>query len=282
MRSLWKGSISFGLVSLPVALFPATRREEIRFSMLRRSDLSPINFKRVAAVDGKEVKWEEIVKGYEYEKGKFVVLKDEDFKRVDVEATQRIDIVDFVKLEEIDFVYFYKPYYLEPQKGGEKAYTLLRETLENSGKVGIAKVVIKARQYLASLKTFRHALVLELMHFGDEVLNHEDLKIPKEIKSPKRELEMAKLLVENMTEKWDPSRYTDEYRSALLKLIDEKIKKGSDFTPPASHEKKSSPKIVDLAEILEQSLKATKPSGKKSTSHHHLVSKKRPWAKSLS
>ena len=155
MRAIWKGSISFGLVNIPIALYPATRKEELKFRMLRAKDLSPINYKRVAEKDGKEVPWEDIVKGYEYEKGKFVILKDEDFQRVDLEATQTVDIQDFVDVEEIDPMFFYKPYYLEPQKGGDKAYVLLRDALESSKKVGIAKVVIKTRQYLAGREAGR-------------------------------------------------------------------------------------------------------------------------------
>src|SRR5581483_7092996 len=156
-RAIWKGSISFGLVNIPIALYPATRREELKFRLLRKSDLSPVNYKRVAEKDGKEVPWDEIVKGYEYEKGKYVVLKDEDFERVDLEATQTVDIKDFVDQYEIDPMFFYKPYYL------------LRDALKNSNKVGIAKVVIKTRQYLAGVKPEDGALVLELMHFADEL-----------------------------------------------------------------------------------------------------------------
>src|SRR6478609_1187870 len=137
MRPLWKGTISFGLVTIPVSLYPAIAREELKFRMLRKSDLSPINYKRVAEADGKEVPWDKIVKGYEYEKGKFIVLKDEDFKRADIEATQSVEILDFVELDEIDPIYFDKPYYLEPEKRGEKAYGLLREALKQSSKVGI-------------------------------------------------------------------------------------------------------------------------------------------------
>src|SRR5437867_1803305 len=151
-RAIWKGSISFGLVNIPIALYPATRREELKFRLLRKSDLSPVNYRRVAEKDGKEVPWDQIVKGYEYEKGKYVVLKDEDFERVDLEATQTVDIQDFVDVDEIDPMFFYKPYYLEPQKGGDKAYALLRDALKDSNKVGIAKVVIKTRQYLAGVK----------------------------------------------------------------------------------------------------------------------------------
>src|SRR5207302_11171337 len=179
MRAIWKGSISFGLVNIPIALYPATRREELKFRLLRAEDLSPVNYKRVAEKDGREVPWDEIVKGYEYEKGKYVVLKDEDFQRVDLEATQMVDIQDFVELDEIDPMYFYKPYYLEPQKGGDKAYVLLRDALADSKKVGIAKVVIKTRQYLAGVKALKHALVLELMHFAEELADAEKLRLPK-------------------------------------------------------------------------------------------------------
>ncbi|HEY5992089.1 MAG TPA: Ku protein, partial [Candidatus Udaeobacter sp.] len=162
-RAIWKGNISFGLVNIPIALYPATRREELKFRLLRKSDLSPVNYKRVAERDGKEVSWDEIVKGYEYDKGKYVVLKDEDFQRVDLEATQTVDIQDFVEQDEIDPMFFYKPYYLEPQKGAAKAYALLRDALKDTNKVGIAKVVIKTRQYLAGVKPENGALVLELM-----------------------------------------------------------------------------------------------------------------------
>src|SRR3954464_11555096 len=171
MRAIWKGSISFSLVNIPISLYPATRREELKFKLLRNSDLSPINYKRVAEADGKEVPWEEIVKGYEYEKGKFIILKDEDFKRADIEATQSVDILEFVPLEEIDPMFFDRPYYLEPQKRGEKAYALLREALKDSGKVGIAKVVIKTRQHLAAVKPEDKSLVLELMHFSEELVD---------------------------------------------------------------------------------------------------------------
>src|SRR5213079_1643040 len=175
MRAIWKGSISFGLVNIPIALYPATRREELKFRLLRKSDLSPVNYRRVAEKDGKEVPWDQIVKGYEYEKGKYVVLKDEDFERVDLEATQTVDIQDFVDVDEIDPMFFYKPYYLEPQKGGDKAYVLLREALADGKKVGIAKVIIKTRQYLAGVKALKHALVLELMHFAAELSDAEKL-----------------------------------------------------------------------------------------------------------
>ena len=198
-RAIWKGSISFGLVNIPIALYAATRREELKFRLLRKTDLSPVNYKRVAEKDGKEVPWDQIVKGYEYEKGKYVVLQEEDFQRVDLEATQTVDIQDFVDLEEIDPMFFYKPYYLEPQKGGDKAYALLRDALKDTNKVGVAKVVIKTRQYLAGVKPEDGALVLELMHFADELADPEKLHVPKKLEVGKREMNMAKSLIGSMS-----------------------------------------------------------------------------------
>src|SRR3989454_11977261 len=222
MRAIWKGSISFGLVNIPIALYPATRREELSFRLLGKGDLSPVNYKRVAEKDGKEVPWEQIVKGYEYEKGKFVVLSEKDFQRVDLEATQTVDIQDFVDVDEIDPMYFYKPYYLEPQKGGDKAYVLLRDSLEESKKVGIAKVVIKTRQYLAGVKPEDGALVLELMHFADELADPSRLHVPKKLEPAKREMNMAKSLIDSMVSKWNPKKYKDDYREALMEVIEEK------------------------------------------------------------
>jgi DNA end-binding protein Ku len=254
MRAIWKGAISFGLVSVPVGLYSATKSEELKFRLLRASDLSPINYKRVAEVDGKEVPWEEVVKGYEYEKGKFVVLKDEDFKRVDIEATQTIDIVDFVELAQINPVHFFRPYYLEPQRGGAGAYALLRDVLAETGKAGIAKVVMKTRQHLAALKANGDALVLELMHFAHELVDYKALKIPAETKAGRRELEMAATLVEQMTTEWDPARYTDDYTSALLAMIDQKIAAGGKELPVPEGAPKPATNVVDLVAVLQQSL----------------------------
>ena len=256
MRAIWKGSISFGLVNIPIALYPATRKEDLKFRLLRAKDLSPVNYKRVAEKDGKEVPWDEIVKGYEYEKGKFVVLNEKDFQRVDLEATQTVDIKDFVDLDEIDPMYFYKPYYLEPQKGGDKAYVLLREALADGKKVGIAKVVIKTRQYLAGVKALKNALVLELMHFAEELADAEKLHVPKKTEVGKREKEMAEALVKSMTSKWDPEKYKDDYRDALMEVIEEKVESGGKEIEEKRKEKKPSTKVIDLVAVLQESLKA--------------------------
>src|SRR3954468_22688032 len=270
MRPIWKGSISFGLVTIPVALVNASRQEELKFRLLRKKDLSPVNYKRVAQVDGKEVAWDEIVKGYEYDKGKFVVLKEEDFKRVDLEATDTIDIVDFVALAQINPIYFHKPYYLEPQKGGASTYALLRQVLAETNKAGIAKVIIRTRQHLAAVKANGPLLVLELMHFADELIPTDALKPAADKKKiGRRELDMAKTLVKQMTEDWDPRRYTDDYKSALMKLIDRKVEAGGNELPGGPKHEKHATNVIDLAAVLQRSLqeagKPEKPAGRAKT-----------------
>jgi DNA end-binding protein Ku len=279
MRAIWKGSISFGLVNIPIALYPATRREDLKFRLLRESDLSPVNYKRVAEKDGKEVPWDKIVKGYEYEKGKFVILSDKDFQRVDLEATQTVDIQDFVDVEEIDPMYFYKPYYLEPQKGGDKAYALLRETLAKTKKVGIAKVIIKTRQYLAGVKPLEHALVLELMHFAEELADAEKLNVPKKSAEPgKREIDMARALVESMSAEWNPTKYKDDYRDALLDVIEKKVESGGKEIEEKPKEKKPSSKVIDLVAVLQESLAKAHGEGKKKRSARTSKTKTRKAA----
>lgn len=276
-RAIWKGSISFGLVNIPIALYPATRREELKFRLLRKSDLSPVNYKRVAEKDGKEVAWDQIVKGYEYEKGKYVVLKAEDFERVDLEATQTVDIQDFVDQDEIDPMFFYKPYYLEPQKGGDKAYVLLRDALKDSHKVGIAKVVIKTRQYLAGVKPEDGALVLELMHFADELADPEKLHVPKKTEVGKREMNMAKSLIGSMSSKWNPEKYKDDYREALMEVIEEKVESGGKEIEEKPRKAPKPTKIIDLVSVLQKSLEQT--GGKKKSTAKSRGKRKRPAKK---
>jgi DNA end-binding protein Ku len=261
MRALWKGTISFGLVTIPVSLYPATRREELKFRLLRKSDHSPVNYKRVAEDDGKEVPWDQIVKGYEYEKGKFVTIKDEDFARVDVEATQTVNIINFVALDDVDPLLFYKPYYLEAGKGADKAYVLLRNALVESGKIAIALVVIRARQHLAAVKPQKKGLMLELMHFPEELLDTSAFKAPVEKGLRKAELQMAKQLIQSMTSEWKPEQYTDQYHHALEKLIEEKIDHPEEKTP-APIKKKKPTNILDLASVLQQSIEQTQAKSK--------------------
>jgi len=253
MRAIWKGAISFGLVNIPIALYPATRSEELKFRLLRAGDQSPVNYKRVAEADGKEVPWDQIVKGYEYEKGKFVILKDEDFQRVDIEATQTVDIIHFVNLAEVNPIFFHKPYYMEPQKGGDKAYVLLREALESSGKIAIAKVVIKTRQHLAAVKPQEKGLMLELMHFATELLDIDEYKLPDTKAVGKKELQMARALIDSMSREWRPDEYVDEYRKGLEKVIEEKVTKGEEATPAPVKRKKPT-NVIDLVSVLQESL----------------------------
>jgi DNA end-binding protein Ku len=255
MRPIWKGSISFGLVTIPVQVLPATSAaEKISFRMLRKKDLSPIRYKRVAEVDEKEVPWEEIVKGYEYEKGRFVVFTDEDFDKVELESVDSIAIQEFVDLAQINPIFFDKPYYLEPLKGGAAAYALLREVLAETGKVGIAKVAMRGRQHLAAVKANGDLLALELMHFASEIAPATAIKVP-EGKLGAREKEMAKMLVKQMSGDWEPEKYSDEYADAVMKLIEKKVAAGGKEIPGLT--KKQAPaatNVIDLVSVLQESL----------------------------
>jgi DNA end-binding protein Ku len=256
MRPLWKGSISFGLVNIPVGLYPANKhKQRLDLHLLRDSDLSPIHYKKVAEADGKEVPKEHVVKGYEYEKDRYVVLNDEDFQRVEIKSNQTVDIREFVQLSEIDPRYFDEPYFLAPEKRGEKAYELLRTTLEKTGLAGIAKVVIRPpREHLAVVKPLDGVLVLETMHFADELRDSSELQ-PSKASVGQKELQMAETLVKAMTGRWEPGKYHDEYRESLLKIIEQKIRTGAKKLPPSKGPREpAQEKIVDLAQLLKQSL----------------------------
>src|SRR6185437_1417193 len=251
MRPTWKGSISFGLVYIPIAVYPATREEKISFRQLRKSDLSPIRYKKVAEADMKEVPADQIVKGYEYERGRYIILNDEDFEKVRIESTHSIDITDFVDLDQVDPKFFYKPYFLEAQKGGEKAYALLHKALSGTGKIGIAKVVIANREYLAAVKPDGLFLVLELMHFASEVLKPEELNRPRRSLNDK-ELKMAETLIESMSSDWQPEKYRDEYRDAVMEIIENKAKNKQ--LPPAPAPMPRTTNVVDLVKVLQESI----------------------------
>ena len=252
MRAIWKGSISFGLVYIPIAVYPATREEKLSFRQLRATDLSPIRYKKVADADQKEVTADQIVKGFEYERGRFVVLKEEDFAKVRIESTHSIDITDFVELEQVDPKFFYKPYFLEPQKGGEKAYALLHKALAGTGKIGIAKVVISNREYLASVKPDGLFLVLDLMHFASEILTPEELKNGSTTAITDKELKMAQSLVESMSVDWEPEKYRDEYRTAVMEIIEQKAQHKEIAKKPAPAVRTTN--VVDLVKVLQESL----------------------------
>ncbi|PYL14878.1 MAG: Ku protein [Verrucomicrobia bacterium] len=255
MRPIWKGSISFGLVYIPVAVYPATREEKLSFRQLRSTDLSPIKYKKVAEADAKEVAADQIVKGFEYERGRYVVLKDEDFEKVRIESTHSIDITDFVEVEQIDPKFFYKPYFLEAQKGGEKAYAVLHKALSGTGKIGIAKVVISNREHLAAVKPDGLFLILELMHFASEILSAEILKNGSTTGVTDKELKMAQALIEGMSVPWEPEKYQDEYRTALLEIIEQKAKNKQIAGKPAPAPAPTN--VVDLVKVLQESLSRT-------------------------
>ncbi|MEO7299753.1 MAG: Ku protein [Verrucomicrobiota bacterium] len=279
MRAIWKGAISFGLVNIPVGLYSATRpANEIKFRLLRASDQSAVKYKRVAETDNKEVAWDQIVKGFEYEKGQFVILNEKDFERVNIKSNQTVDIKEFVALEEIDPMFFDQPYFLAPEKGGDKAYVLLREALKKSGKVGIAKVTIKTREHLAAVKPLEDALVLELMHFDEELADPNELNLPKNVDAGKKELSMAESLIEGMTDNWDPEKYKDEYRAGLMKVIDEKIESGGKELPEHRPKATRATNVVDLVSILQQSLDQTKGGGKSKKAAKKTVRKFRKAA----
>jgi DNA end-binding protein Ku len=257
MRPIWKGSISFGLVTIPIAVLPATSsREKVSFKLLRKDDLSPIRYKRIAEVDGKEVPWEQIVKGYEYEKGKFVVFDEKDFDSVELESTDTISIQDFVEMAQINPIFFNTPYYLEPMKGGAGAYALLRDVLAETGKVGIAKVTMRSREHLSAIKANGPLLVMELMHFAHEIAPAEAIKVPAEKNIGAREKTMAKTLIDQMSSEWEPDRYKDEYTTALMKLIDQKVKAGGKEVAAHKRQAPAATNVVDLVKVLQESLSA--------------------------
>jgi DNA end-binding protein Ku len=255
MRPIWKGSISFGLVYIPVAVYPATREEKLSFRQLRSSDLSPIKYKKIAEADSKEVAADQIVKGFEYERGRYIVMKEEDFEKVRIESTHSIDITDFVELEQVDPKFFYKPYFLEPQKGGEKAYALLHKALSGTGKIGVAKVVISNREHLAAVKPDGLFLILELMHFASEILSTEILKNGSATAMTDKELKMAQALIESMSVPWEPDKYRDEYRTALMEIIEQKAKNRQIAGKPVPAPTPTN--VVDLVKVLQESLSRT-------------------------
>jgi DNA end-binding protein Ku len=273
MRPIWKGAIQFGLVTIPTAAYPAISAEEkISFRQLRKSDLSPIRYKRVAEADQKEVPWDDIVKGYEYEKGEFVVFDEEDMKALPLRSAEAIQIQDFVDADQIDPIYFDTPYFLEPAKGGAGAYALLREVLAETGKIGIAKFAMRTREHLAAVKPYGDILALELMHFAHEIRDASQLKVPSEKKLGAREKEMAKMLVDQMTADFEPEKYKDEYAEAFHELLEKKIKAGGKHVAAPKHRAAAATNVVDLVEVLQRSLKEAGKSAKK---EHAAKSKKR-------
>ena len=255
-RGLWKGAISFGLVNVPVELHSAKKRSsELDMTMLDKRDLAPVGYKRVNKSTGKEVPWGEVVKGYEYQDDKYVVMSDEDFRRANPEAAKTVDIQAFVELADIAPQYFETPYYLVPGKRGEKAYALLRDTLKKAGKAGIASVVIRTKQYLAALLPQDEILVLNTLRYHDELKKPAELDVPS-AKVTAKELDMAMRLVEDMADDWQPAKYKDTFRDDLMKRIEEKVKAGQseEITAPEKERKGEKGEVIDLMSALKKSL----------------------------
>lgn len=267
-RAIWKGSIDFGLVNIPVQLYSAETANGLSFDLLDKRDFARIRYRRINEKTGKEVPWNDIVKGYEYKKDEYVAVSDADFARANVEASQTISITDFVSAIDVSPIYYDKPYYLAPLKNGERAYVLLREVLRNTGKVGIAKVVIRTRQHLAMVLVEGPMLILELLRFPDELRDFSTLNLPKSgsktATALPRELKMAERLVKTMIGKWQPEKYRDEYRDDILKIIDEKVESGktkvaATTIPAAPRERRG--KVIDIMHLLRQSVEQASKQG---------------------
>ena len=260
-RSMWKGAISFGLVHIPVELYPATSDHSLDLHMLDRRDFAPIGFKRYNKNTGKEVSWDDIIKGYEYSDGEYVVLSDEDLRRANPEATQTIDILAFVNADQVPLIYYEQPYYLAPGKGGDKVYALLRETLREVGKIGIANVVIRVKQHLAALVCVGDTIVLITLRYPDEIRPTDELKIPDEnskaAQVTPKELQMARALVEGMSERWKPNQYHDTYREDVMAMVKKKIAANQTKTitmPEPEEDKPKKSNVIDLVSLLQASL----------------------------
>jgi DNA end-binding protein Ku len=269
-RVLWKGAISFGLVHIPVGLYSAEKRNSFDLTMLDRRTMKPVGFKRYNKETGEDVSWDDIVKGYEYEKDRYVVLTEDDFKRANVEATQTIDILSFGDEDEIPSMYFETPYYLAPDKRGHKGYALLRETLKQTGKVAIANVVIRTRQYVAALLPVGDIIVMNTLRYANEIRGADELEVPssnlKAVGVNPREIEMARKLVDGMTAKWNPDEYRDSYHEDLLALIEKRVQAGQTevITEPSEEgeERPAKGEVIDLMALLKRSVETKGKAGR--------------------
>ena len=278
-RTIWKGAVSFGLVHIPVALVPATTRQGIDFDWLDKRSMDRVGYKRINKTTGEDIDSENIVKGVEYEKGHYVVISDDEIKGAHPKATQTVDIVAFVDAKDISFLYIDTPYYLTPDRRGEKVYALLRETLIQTGKVGIANVVLRNKQHLAVVMPLGKALVMNTLRWADEVRGVEYLELKDEALDPdlaERELDMAKRLVEDMTEKWKPEQYKDTFQDQIMELVEKKAREGKleAVGGPEEAVERRSADVIDLTELLKRSL-AAKP-GKASKEDDHEEEEKAP------
>lgn len=260
-RAMWKGAIAFGLVNIPVELHTAVRENRPRFRLLHAKDESPVGYERVCQQEGKPVAWEDLVKGYEFEKGRFVVLTKDDFKTAALEKTKTIDILDFVDPKEIDDRFFETPYYLTPGKGSDRAYALLREAIRKSARVGIAKVILRDTQHLAAVEAIGDALVVTMMRFGTEMVDTSEFNFPKQAEVRGKELEMAMALIDSLSAEWKPDKYTDEYRENLMRVIQAKVKGRKPKLKEAERPQEAD--VIDLMERLQKSLAASRGGARK-------------------
>ena len=251
MKVIWSGSVSFGLVTIPVKLYSGSQSNTLDLDMLRRGDLCPVKYSRVCRDDGKEIPWEDIVKGYEFKDGDYVVLDKEDFEKANVEKTKTIDVLDFVKESEIDTLFYEKPYYLEPEKAGVKPYALLREALKKSKKVGIGNVVIRNREHIGVIKPYGSLLVFNQLRYHDEIRDHKDLNLPESKMVKEKELNMAIELIDKSTSKFKPGDYEDTYIEDLKKIIEAKAKGKK---PKAKGKEPKQAKVIDMMTLLKKSL----------------------------
>jgi DNA end-binding protein Ku len=271
-RPIWKGTISFGLVTVPVSLHAATERAaEIRFRLLHAKDASPIDYKRVCEAEGVDVPWDQIVRGYEYEKGQYVVMTDKDLARARVEATQTFAIRDFVPADAIDVLHYDQPYYLAPtSKAASKAYALLRQALADSKRVGIGTLVLRQREHLAALAPAGRVLALTTLRYAYEIRSPDSLDVPAATRADQRELALARQLIDSLARDWDPRRYRDTYREVLLKVIEQKAK-GEPVAPPA--QRKPAP-VVDLMDALRRSLAEPRRAQAKATARRRRTARR--------
>lgn len=270
IRALWKGDISFGMVSIPIAVIPATENTDLHFHLLDSKDNSRVRYQRINENTGKEVPWSEIVKGYEVDKDQYIIMEEKELEKASPDLFKSIDIEEFVDLNEVDALYFDKPYYIIPASKNKKAYVLLREALKKTNKVGIAKVIIRTKEYLSLILPHEHSLILNLIHFKDEIRKEDELDLPdeqlKNYKITDRELKMAVSLIKDMTVKWKPDKYHNTYRETLIKWIDKKTK---DQTKAGAKKSIRAPKhddVIDFITLLKKSMKKKNTQKIKNTS----------------
>lgn len=258
-KSIWNGDISFGLVSIPVSLVPVEENNELKFHLLDAKTKSKVHYQRISEASGKEVAWNQIVKGWEYEKGSYIVVDESAFKKASPEVFKTIDIDEFVDLSEIDNLYYSKPYYLQPESKNKKAYVLLREALKRTNKVGVAKVIIRTKESLSLIIPHEHALLLYLIHFADEIRPEKEVNIPtddiKAYKVADKEIKMAEALIEDMTTQWKPEKYHNEYRETIQKWLDQQMAKVKKSGKKSSSISKNSESVIDFVSLLKESMK---------------------------